>query len=293
MLVDLHVDGELDATSTVGFLEHIQVCPRCAEAVALAKSAREQMFSTGAHVPPGLKDVVRQRMEESGPVPVASWVNIMKTNSRIRWGVTTVATAALVATALLLVPRTAFAGGAKETWKKMEKAAAGVANVHIVNVWSANGKTGKANIWADDKRVRFETDKAVTIFKDGTSETYELFEKVTFTGETEDGQMAVGVVSPRDYDVSEQIKRLQVYGGNVVGFPEQVFKGTKAKVVGLENVTKGVRFTFLVEPKSGLPMRKVDEVKKDGKWVEVSHQDFQFNVLMPESLFQPPYKKPE
>ena len=290
-MIDAYVDDGLGAAQSAALEAHVSECPSCAKALAEARELGAALRSSDSQVPSTLHGAVHRKMANPLPVPVASWKNTMRTIAKTRWGLTAVAASLLVAGALILTPRAALAGNAKATWKKMQAAAAKVDNVHIQNYWSENGRTGRSEIWADDRRVRFQTPKAVTIFNDGQCQTYqaeEIFEKVE-----DRGADAIGIVSPKDFDVFEQIKRLQVYGGQIVGLPDQVVKGSTVKVVGFENEPRGTRFTFLVEPKSGLPLRKVDEVKKDGKWQEVSHQDFEFNVKLSDSLFQAPKTKPQ
>ncbi len=213
----------------------------------------------------------------------------MNTLAKHKWSLTTLGAGFLAIATIASLPTFARADNAKVVWNKMQLAAARAKSVRIRNSWNERGKSGQMQIWADDRRVRIESPGWISIYADGRCESYrsepeEIFEKV---GEAD----AVGIVSPRDFNVAEQIKRLQVYGGDVVAKPDQTFAGERVKVIGLENTRNGFRYTFLIDPKSGLPIRKVDEQQKDGRWVEISHQDFAFNVALPESLFIAPISK--
>lgn len=278
VLVDAYVDGEVSATNQGRIEAHLAQCDACRHEVARARHWNDACRQPVVVPGPGLK----RRVHASTVGRPLQETKNMNTKLGIRLGLTTAALAAVACFAL--VPRIASASSAKELWGKMTEAAKRPQAVHIVNVWyEPDGSKGQTQIWTDGKSIRInEADGSVRLAKGG-----KVF--ATKPGPQQSEEIFVAMPTTLDaatFTVPVQIKMLGAGASDPVDLGVQRVDGIDLHRVAIVGRSGSERFTFWVDTKTNLPVRKTNEERKGNAWVETGYQTFEFTPQLEPELFE-------
>lgn len=279
-LIDASVDGELTTPFRGPFESHLKACATCQTELARASRAdaiSRQLADVSA---PDLRARTFDALANLEPSRIGPLKEIMKTTLGIRLGLTTALAAG--ALAIAFVPRMASANSGRELWAKMAKSAASIHAVHITNVWKSDGKKGQTEIWTDGHSIRMdEADGAIRFSKDG---------KFYETRRNPDGGQGEAVASaasidPAIFTLPVQMKMLSAGASEPLDFGTTRLNGVSYRKVGIVGRSENERYTFWIDPNTNLPAKKVDETLRNGQWVEIGYQTFEFLEGLDPALF--------
>ncbi|MBS1709425.1 MAG: zf-HC2 domain-containing protein [Armatimonadetes bacterium] len=277
-LVDAYGDGEVSDTNQGRIEAHLEQCDACRHEVARVlhwiDACRQPVVAPG----PDLKRRVHASTVGRPPQETRN----MNKKLGIRFGLTAAALAAVACVAF--VPRIASASSAKELWGKMAEAAKRPQAVHIVNVWyEPDGSKGQTQVWTDGKSIRInEADGTVRLAKGG--KVY-----ATKPGPQESDEIFVAMPTTLDaaiFTVPVQIKMLGAGASEPMDLGVQRVDGADLHRVAVLGRSGNERFTFWVDTKTNLPVRKTNEERKGNSWVETGYQTFEFTPQLEPELFE-------
>lgn len=284
--IEQSLSGDLTGEPLQRQHEHRVECPKCSREWERAAQFTSMVRGFRADPDEALRMRVRRQLAERpipDSMPMRFKETLMNQHKTLRIGLVSAIGVLAIAAGLMVLPRSAQAS-AHALWSKMLQASGEIKAVHIVNNYKLpDGQFGRSEIWTDGKNCRMDSPGGrVELVKDGEFKTVQL--------PTKEGQEieifdAVGVLNPKSFTLTEQIKTLGA-GTEPIDLGMTQLNGKTMHAVAVMNRDNVQRHTFLVDPVTGLPSRKVDEERSATGWIEISFQDFEFLDRLDSDIFE-------